>query len=390
MSHKRACRLVLIALAALLPGIAFASSTLFWIDTNYNAPTLNRANPDGAGVTTVPLPAGSLPEGLAVSSTGRVFLSEAAWANAKIITRPYDLSSPTILVAGQSSLRGIAIDDANNTIYWTASNIATGPAIYRKVGNGSVTQLIALPAGSNPRGIAVDRLNNKLLWADAGLDRIYKSNLDGTGVVVVLQLAVGARPWGIAVNPQAQWVYWTEYINTRLARIDYSGANFTDIFVGLTNPTYLVRDAATDRLYWTEGTGTQRLRRANANGTGLTTLPPPLATYGGIAIGPGETSAADEPVDTITEFALERPWPNPSPGSVHMAFSLPRESRVHLAVFDVQGRQVAVLVDERLPAGRHERSWDGVARGQRVSTGIYFSRMTADDRTWVHRLVLTK
>lgn len=382
--------LVVAALSLALPGVAFGASALYWIDTNFGAPTLNRADPNGMGVTTVNLAAGSLPEGLAVSSTGHVLWTEAAWSSAQIMTALSDFSSPTALVTGQSVLRGIAVDDVSDTIYWTTSNLATGAFVYRKVGNGPATPLIALPAGANPRGIAVDRQNGKLLWADAGLARIYKANLDGTLVEVVAQLAPRARPWGVAIDAPNQWVYWTEYINGRLARSDYSGAGFATIWVGLTNPTYLARDASTDLLYWTEGAGAQRLRRSNTNSTGLTTLPPSLATYGGIAIGPGETTAAEDRVDAITEFALDRPWPTPAAGSVHLSFALPREARLHLEVFDVQGRKVAVLADAAMPAGRHQITWDGHARGQRVGAGIYFSRMTAAGRTWVQRLVMTK
>lgn len=44
--------------------------------------------------------------------------------------------------------------------------------------------------------------------------------------------------------------------------------------------------------------------------------------------------------------------------AVRLAFALPRESRVRLRVIDLQGREVAVLANGTLPAGRHEASWN--------------------------------
>jgi hypothetical protein len=61
------------------------------------------------------------------------------------------------------------------------------------------------------------------------------------------------------------------------------------VVTGLANPAYLAIDASVGRMYWTEaGAGAQKVQRANLNGTGVQDLALPLATYGGIALGPGE------------------------------------------------------------------------------------------------------
>jgi hypothetical protein len=57
----------------------------------------------------------------------------------------------------------------------------------------------------------------------------------------------------------------------------------------LANPTYIAVDAATGKMFWSEaGAGAQKVQRANLDGTLMQNLALPLATYGGIAIGPGE------------------------------------------------------------------------------------------------------
>ena len=89
------------------------------------------------------------------------------------------------------------------------------------------------------------------------------------------------------------------------------------------------------------------------------------------------------------EFGLGRPAPNPATGANRIAFGLPAEARVRLAIYDVRGRLVRPLVDGVLPAGRHERAWDGTdTRGARVGPGVYFYRLEAPMGQRVERLIL--
>ena len=59
-----------------------------------------------------------------------------------------------------------------------------------------------------------------------------------------------------------------------------------------------------------------------------------------------------------------------------LEFGLPRDAEVDLRVFDVAGRQVAVLEQGRRPAGSYSRTWDGgMSNGTQASTGLYFYRL---------------
>jgi hypothetical protein len=382
--------LLLLTAGLSVPAVTFGASTLYWLDTNHGAPRLGRSDLSGLGVTTINLPAGTLPEGLAAWADGRITWTEAAWANARIMGSAYDLSNATTVVSGGSALRGVAVDDVNHVLYWVSSNLVTGAAIHRKTLNGPATVILNLPAGANPRGLAVDPAAGKIFWADCDLDRIHSANLDGTGMTLLVPLVNGTRPWGVAVYRPSQQLYWTEYTTGRLVRSSYTGTGVTTIHTGLPNPTYLAVDGTGTMLFWTEGAaGSQRIRRSFSDGTGLQTLPPPLSTYGGIAVGPATTSAVDEP-RPAADIVLHAPWPNPGPGRIHLAFSLPVETRVRLSIFDVLGREVAVLKDGVMPSGRHEVLWDGLSRGNEVSAGVYFSRLSAGGKTQVERFVLSR
>jgi hypothetical protein len=114
-------------------------------------------------------------------------------------------------------------------------------------------------------------------------------------------------------------------------------------------------------------------------------LPTPIQTYGGLAFQPNGLLSTP-PARLPTEFALASPTPNPSRGHVQVEFALPREARVRVSVLDLQGREVALLADGVLPAGRYQRSWGDGAQ-HRPAAGIYFVRLAADGRTWVRRIV---
>lgn len=382
----------LVAAALGLPALPAWAQNLYWLDTNYGAPTLNKADANGAGLASVTLPTGSLPEGLAVDAAADLYWAEAAWSNAKINRASSSLAGITPIVIGGSAYRGIAVDDVAQLLYWTSSNLVSGAKVHRAALNGSgAVTLIDLAPGANPRGITVDHADAKLYWADFDQDAIFRANLDGSLPVAWVALPPGSGPYGVAVDPDGQAVYWTEYNTGLLRRALTYEPGITNLVSGLANPTYLTLDLSNARIYWAEGgVGTQRIRRANTGGTDLITLPTPLTTYGGLAFGLGSTTSTPDVESPPAEFALDRLWPSPGSGPVHVAFSLPRDAGARLSVLDLQGREVSVLADGVVPAGRHERVWDGRSRGGPAPAGIYFVRFAVDGRTWVRRVALTR
>jgi len=68
--------------------------------------------------------------------------------------------------------------------------------------------------------------------------------------------------------------------------------------------------------------------------------------------------------------------PNPFSRAGRVAFSAPRTGPARLAVLDVAGRTVRVLLDGEVPAGRHDVEWNGRdAGGGRLAAGVYFFRL---------------
>jgi hypothetical protein len=86
-------------------------------------------------------------------------------------------------------------------------------------------------------------------------------------------------------------------------------------------------------------------------------------------------------------FQLVGNYPNPFNPTTRLVFEVASAQPVRLAVYDVLGREVAVLVEASVyPVGRHEVVFDG---GD-LPSGVYFSRLEAGSFTQVRPMMLVK
>jgi len=86
-------------------------------------------------------------------------------------------------------------------------------------------------------------------------------------------------------------------------------------------------------------------------------------------------------------YYLYQNYPNPFNPATTIMFDLPKSGITKLLVYDITGRQTAVLVnDEKLGAGRHEVTFDGT----NLSSGVYFYRIISGDYSDVKKMVLVK
>jgi len=87
------------------------------------------------------------------------------------------------------------------------------------------------------------------------------------------------------------------------------------------------------------------------------------------------------------EFALNQNYPNPFNPTTTIAFDLAKEATVTLNIYDLTGREVAVLVNsESLKAGNYTRVWNATE----MPAGVYLCRIQAGDFNAVKKLVLVK
>jgi hypothetical protein len=91
-------------------------------------------------------------------------------------------------------------------------------------------------------------------------------------------------------------------------------------------------------------------------------------------------SAGVPPDELPTAYALDANFPNPFNPVTTIRYSIPEARRVRLCVYNLQGRLVQTLIDETMPAGVNEVTWQGMdGAGSSVASGVYFYRLTAGD-----------
>ncbi len=98
------------------------------------------------------------------------------------------------------------------------------------------------------------------------------------------------------------------------------------------------------------------------------------------------TTAVDDAPLASAGLMLSPPAPNPFRGATTLAFTLSEARRVSLSVHDVAGREVAILADGVLPAGRHERRFDAGA----LPRGVYFVSMRSGARVESRKMLIVR
>jgi hypothetical protein len=96
------------------------------------------------------------------------------------------------------------------------------------------------------------------------------------------------------------------------------------------------------------------------------------------------TEIAEQPIPTQT--ALFQSYPNPFNPSTMIRFELAQSSHTMLRVFDVLGREVATLVNEKKAAGQHAVEW----LPTNLPSGVYYCRLEADGHVNTQKLVLLR
>jgi hypothetical protein len=147
--------------------------------------------------------------------------------------------------------------------------------------------------------------------------------------------------------------------------------------------------AAQTSLKFTNGFDVIRIEFGGTVGTGLS------ASFDEIRLGTswGDVSSNLGPIGVVermnyrpAQFELSQNYPNPFNPSTQILYTLKNSSKVRLAVYDLLGRQVAVLVDGMQSAGQHTVAFSGAG----LTSGIYFYRLQNDNEVITKKMILMK
>ena len=96
------------------------------------------------------------------------------------------------------------------------------------------------------------------------------------------------------------------------------------------------------------------------------------------------TDVSSEKKITPAVYKLYQNYPNPFNPSTIIGWQLPVGSHVSLKVYDILGREVAILVNEEKPAGVYKFSFNA----DNLASGVYFYILKSDNYTSVKKMIL--
>jgi flagellar hook assembly protein FlgD len=94
---------------------------------------------------------------------------------------------------------------------------------------------------------------------------------------------------------------------------------------------------------------------------------------------------------SVISYQLEQNYPNPFNPSTTIRFSLREAGKVHLAIYNLQGREVRTLAASEMRAGVHTLSWDGKDQhGHAVPSGVYFCKLRVNGFEDTRKMVMAR
>lgn len=90
-------------------------------------------------------------------------------------------------------------------------------------------------------------------------------------------------------------------------------------------------------------------------------------------------------------FKLHQNFPNPFSKSTKIIFDLPAKSKVHLSIYDADGKRVSTIVNNWQDPGQYVLIWDGTdEKGRKCPSGVYFCFIKTEDKSDIKKMVIAK
>ena len=107
----------------------------------------------------------------------------------------------------------------------------------------------------------------------------------------------------------------------------------------------------------------------------------------GIKYGDTSTTYIEQINNIIpNNYSLSQNYPNPFNPTTRIKFDVSKSNNVKIIVYDITGREVQTLVNEKLQSGTYETTFDG----SQLTSGVYFYRMISDQYSETKKMLLIK
>ena len=365
-------------------GIAVYGTTV-WVGDSYGQRVLRFDNPTSSGV----------------AASG--VLGQSNFTSTNYGTTSSTFSYPGYMAVDNSG-RLYVNDETNRRIliFNNAASIANGAAADVVLGQPDFTTNSRLGGqngfgqmkqsqfgGSFPNGypgsIAVDPVNNKLLVLDPNDNRILQFAASNPLPVELASFTASSEKNGVTLH----WKTATETNNYgfEIQRSDVS-TQHSAISAQQSAVSTQLQDNMWSKIGFVEGNGTTNAPKSysftNRSANGKTSYRLKQIDRDGKFVF-SQTVEVTAP-GTPKEFVLEQNHPNPFNPTTAISYKLPANSFTTLKIYDTIGREVATLVNEVKNAGYYSAQFDGA----RLSSGIYFAKLSSSGKTQMKKLLLMK
>jgi photosystem II stability/assembly factor-like uncharacterized protein len=294
----------------------------------------------------------------------------------------YFLDQSLGFAVGQlSSTNGVVYKTTDGGATWdTRSGVAAKSL--RGVGFGDADHGVVTGAGRT----VMFTTDGGGTWTAATLNNVPTNRANATikkvrYLTATTAVAVGDSTVLRSTDAGATWEYIATASHTSLGGLD--AENATTAYAVGTGEVWKTTDAG---LSWTNitdpsiVTGTLYSVAVDKDGnpwigSASSTL---YTTAGTVGVNEGPPIAA--------EYRLDQNYPNPFNPTTTIAFQVAKTGNVRLAVYDILGREVALLLNERKNAGSYEVRFDAST----LSTGLYLYRIAADGFVQAKKMLLVK
>ncbi|XP_076104146.1 von Willebrand factor D and EGF domain-containing protein-like [Mytilus galloprovincialis] len=165
--------------------------------------------------------------------------------------------------------RAISVDFhvTKGYIYWSDVTDRTISRIKYQSSNNGTVEVIITEDIMTPDGIAIDSVNDHLYWTDTGIDKVMRSNLDGSVRTVILDTDL-QEPRAIVLDTSNSLMYLSDWGTTpKIEKCKFDGTSRqTIVSDDLMWPNALAIDFNDQRIYWVDG-GLKQIKSSNLDGS---------------------------------------------------------------------------------------------------------------------------
>ena len=192
---------------------------------------------------------------------------------------------------------------------------------------------------------------------------------------VVLRTTDGGTTWEPQTSGTPEWLLSVSFTDANTGgAVGTGGANFRTTDGGT---TWVQQTSGTAVLYDVSFTDANTGTVVGENGTILRMSNP--------------TGIEDNTNKIPANFVLMQNYPNPFNPSTTIQYAISSEQFVTLKIFNSVGQLVKTLVDGNMNKGYHQVTWDATDNsGNKLSSGVYFYKLTTGTFNQVNKMLLMK